>query len=76
MFYQFHGTLPVKITLHFDGRGEADIEPGPDLKVRPCPEFCQRVQDCVGPHCLKMPMQKAEARRKKSEGGGDRSYQR
>ncbi|MGX9728382.1 MAG: DNA polymerase III subunit alpha [Candidatus Electronema sp. VV] len=76
LFYQFHGTLPVKITLHFDGRGEADIEPGPDLKIRPCPEFCQRVQECVGPQSLKMPMQKPELRRKKSEGGSDRSYSR
>jgi DNA polymerase III subunit alpha len=76
LFYQFHGTMPVKLTLHFDGRGEADVEPHPDLRVRPCPEFCQRVQEQFGRDCLSVQMRKPEARKRKSEGGGDRSHQR
>jgi DNA polymerase-3 subunit alpha len=75
LLYQFHGTVPVKLTLHFDGRGEADIEPHHDLKVRPCPEFCQRVQATFGRRSLSMQMQRPEARKRKSEGGRDRSHQ-
>jgi DNA polymerase III alpha subunit len=76
LFYQFHGTMPVKLTLHFDGRGEADVEPHPDLRVRPCPEFCQRVQEQFGRDCLFMQIRKPEARKRKSEGSGDRFHQR
>jgi DNA polymerase-3 subunit alpha len=76
LFYQFHGAMPVKLTLHFDGRGEADIEPHPDLRVRPCPEFFRLVRTQFGKDCLIVQTKKAEARKRKSEGSGDRSHQR
>ncbi|CAK8716735.1 DNA-directed DNA polymerase [Candidatus Electronema halotolerans] len=72
MLYQFHGKVPVKVTLHFDGRGEADIEPHPDLKVRPCPDFCQQLQASFGPQCLALQMQRPEARRRNSGKGRER----
>ncbi|WP_417911151.1 DNA polymerase III subunit alpha [Candidatus Electronema sp. PJ] len=68
LLYQFHGPVPVKITLHFDGRGEVDIEPHSDLKVRLCPDFCQQVKESFGQKCLKVEKRKAEARQRKSEG--------
>lgn len=34
--YQFHGSCPVRLTLHFDGRGDVDIEVLKDLTIRPC----------------------------------------
>ncbi len=70
LLYQFHGTVPVKLTLHFDGRGEADIEPHPDLKIRPCSDFCKRLTASLGPRCLDIQRQKPEPRKRKSEGGG------
>jgi DNA polymerase-3 subunit alpha len=51
LFYQFHGTVPIKITLHFDGRGEADIEPHPDMAVRPCADFFRQLRQQFGRDC-------------------------
>uniref|UniRef100_UPI004056A48C DNA polymerase III subunit alpha n=1 Tax=Candidatus Electronema sp. TaxID=2698783 RepID=UPI004056A48C len=72
LLYQFHGTLPIKITLHFDGRGEADIEPHPDMAVRPCADFFQQLRQQFGKDCLIVQTKKAEARKRKSEGGRER----
>jgi DNA polymerase-3 subunit alpha len=72
LLYQFHGKVPVKLTLHFNGRGEADIEPHPDLSVRPCPEFCQRLTAFFGPSCLDLQMQRPEARQRKGGKGRER----
>ena len=68
--------VKVKLTLHFDGRGEADIEPHPDLRVRPCPEFFRQVRTQCGRDCLSVQMRKAEARKRKSEGDGGHFKQR
>ena len=72
LLYQFHGTLPIKITLHFDGRGEADIEPHPDMAVRPCADFFQQLRQQFGRDCLVVQIRKAEARKRKSEAGRER----
>ncbi|PHR26429.1 MAG: DNA polymerase III subunit alpha [Desulfotalea sp.] len=34
--YQFHGSCPVNLTLHFAGKGEVDIDVLKDLTIRPC----------------------------------------
>lgn len=34
--YQFHGSCPVNLTLHFADRGDVDIEVLKDLTIRPC----------------------------------------
>ena len=34
--YQFHGSCPVHLTLHFAGRGDVDIDVLKDLTIRPC----------------------------------------
>ena len=70
LIYQYHGSAPIKLTLHFDGRGEVDILPMKDITVRPCSAFFQKVKDSFGPRCLSVQMRQAEVKRKKRFGGG------
>ncbi|MCI5159521.1 MAG: DNA polymerase III subunit alpha, partial [Candidatus Electrothrix sp. AUS1_2] len=70
LIYQFHGATPIKLTLHFDGRGEVDILPMKDITVRPCPEFFNKVKASFGPQSLFVQMRPTEVRRKKRFGGG------
>jgi DNA polymerase-3 subunit alpha len=46
--YQFHGTCPLLITLHFPGRGEVDVEILRDLTIRPCYEFSEKTEEILG----------------------------
>ena len=46
--YQFHGTCPLLLTLHFPGHGEVDVEILKDLTIRPCREFSDKTQDILG----------------------------
>lgn len=46
--YSFHGECPVFLTLHFPGQGEVDIEVLKDLKVRPCGELTESVNELLG----------------------------
>jgi DNA polymerase-3 subunit alpha len=48
MFYQHHGTCPVRLVLHFDGRGEVDVEILKDLKIKPSSEFFRQVEETLG----------------------------
>ncbi len=34
--YQFHGSCPVRLTLHFSDKGEVDIDVLKDITIRPC----------------------------------------
>ena len=70
LIYQFHGATPIKLTLHFDGRGEVDILPMKDITVRPCPDFFNKVKAAFGPGCLSVQMRQAEVQRKKRFGAG------
>jgi DNA polymerase-3 subunit alpha len=45
--YQFHGSCPLLLTLHFPGRGEVDIEVTQDLTIRPCRELTDRMQEIL-----------------------------
>jgi DNA polymerase-3 subunit alpha len=36
VFQQFYGECPVGLTIHFDNRGEVDIEVPADMTIRPC----------------------------------------
>ena len=64
MLYQFHGSTPIYLTLHFDGRGEVDIELLKDLTIRPCPDFFRQVEQLCGPASLQVRMRQAEVRRR------------
>ncbi len=68
LLYQFHGNSPVKLTLHFDGKGEVDILPLKDLTIRPCPDFFNQVKKNFGAGCLSVQMRPAEIVRKKRYG--------
>ena len=59
MFYTFHGRTPVLLTLHFDNRGEVDIEPIEDLTIRPTPDFFRSVTRLCGPNGLRLTMKPA-----------------
>ncbi len=73
MLYRFHGTSPVKLTLHFDGRGEVDIEMLKDLTVRPCPDFFHQVRESFGAGTLFVQMKQAEIQRQRKRSGYRRS---
>jgi DNA polymerase-3 subunit alpha len=45
--YQYHGSCPVLITLHFPGRGEVDIEVLKDLTIRPCRPLTDTVEEIL-----------------------------
>ena len=56
LLYNYHGKSPVKLTLHFDGRGEVDIEMLKDLTIRACPEFFSQVKSTFGEQALQVQM--------------------
>ncbi len=64
LLYTFHGTCPVSLTLHFDGRGEVDIEMLKDLSVKPCREFFQKMESSFGADSLVMTMKEPEIERR------------
>jgi len=65
MLYQFHGSSSVRLTLHFDGRGEVDIELLKDLTIRPCSDFFDQVKETFGEQALSVQMKPAQIVRKK-----------
>ncbi len=48
ILFQFHGTCPFSITLHFSGEGEVDVDINPDFAVRPCRELRERITALFG----------------------------
>jgi DNA polymerase-3 subunit alpha len=70
MFYNHHGTCPVRLTLHFDGRGEVDVEILRDLKIRPSAEFFRQVEDTLGYPALTIHMKEPEFFNRKNRSYG------
>lgn len=70
VLYTFHGKVPVNLTLHFDGRGEVDVEILKDLAIRPTPDFFQSITKLCGPSALQVEMKKTEVKKRKSKGYG------
>jgi DNA polymerase-3 subunit alpha len=70
---QFHGPCPVSLTLHFDGRGEVDIETTGDLTVRPGREFSRVVEQTLGYAAVHYLKTKAEV---KQRNGGPGNWQK
>ena len=69
MFYEHHGTCPVRLTLHFDGRGEVDIEVLKDLKIKPSSEFYHQVEQTLGYKALTIEMKEVEIMNHNNRGG-------
>nr|MBF0221910.1 DNA polymerase III subunit alpha [Desulfobulbaceae bacterium] len=47
LFQQFYGDCPVGLTIHFDKRGEVDIEVPPDMTIRPCSELRENIAELI-----------------------------
>jgi DNA polymerase-3 subunit alpha len=45
--YQFHGPCPIRLTLHFPGQGEVDIEVLKDLTIRPCRQLTDTIDEIL-----------------------------
>lgn len=69
VLYNFHGPSPVQLTLHFDDRGEVDIELLKDLTIRPCQDFFNTVKSLCGKNSLHVAMRQAEVKRRDFRGG-------
>ncbi|MBU0944118.1 MAG: DNA polymerase III subunit alpha [Proteobacteria bacterium] len=48
VLYQYHGSCPLLLTMHFAGQGEVDIEIMKDFTVRPCREFTEEAEKILG----------------------------
>ncbi len=48
IFYRYHGSCPVSLTLHFAGRGEVDLEIPQDFTIKPCRELTAEVNRTMG----------------------------
>jgi len=44
VLYQHHGSCPVLLTLHFQGKGEVDVKVIRDLTIRPCKQLTDQVE--------------------------------
>ncbi len=67
LFYRFHGSCPVSLTIHYSGRGEVDISVPEDLTIRPCGEFTAEVEKTLGYKAViyeKKPVELAERMKK------------
>ncbi|MCL1979507.1 MAG: DNA polymerase III subunit alpha, partial [Proteobacteria bacterium] len=69
LLYQHRGTTPVLLTLHFDNRGEVDIQVLKDMAIRPSTELFQRITHLCGPSSLAVRMRKPEAQPRRNGGG-------
>ncbi len=63
LFYQFHGVTPIHLTLHFEGRGEVDIDILKDLTIKSCPEFIHKVSNLCGRKALALAIKQPEIKR-------------
>ena len=68
--YQFHGTTPVLLTLHFEGRGEVDVQTLKDMSIRACPDFFKTIKKLCGPDALALYLKKPEVQRRNGNGNG------
>ncbi|MFC1837103.1 DNA polymerase III subunit alpha [Thermodesulfobacteriota bacterium] len=48
VFHRHYGSCPVSVTLHFDGRGEVDLEIPQDITIKPCKEFTHEINQTMG----------------------------
>ena len=70
MLYQHHGVTPVLLTLHFDNRGEVDIQVLKDMSIRPSTDLFHKITRHCGPGSLAVQMRKPEVQRRNGHGNG------
>ncbi len=47
VLYQYHGSCPILLTMHFPGQGEVDIEVLKDLTIKPCRQLTDQVEEIL-----------------------------
>ncbi|OKY75781.1 MAG: DNA polymerase III subunit alpha [Desulfobulbaceae bacterium DB1] len=71
--HRHHGPCPVSLTLHFNKRGEADIDLPEELTINPCGDFAREVESVLGYKGLLFMKKQAELIPKKNgKWGGKR----
>ena len=71
LLYQHHGTVPVLLTLHFDNRGEVDIQVLKDISIRPSTELFHKITRLCGPQALAVQVKRPEVQRRNGNGNGN-----
>lgn len=69
LLYQHHGATPVLLTLHFDNRGEVDIQVLKDMAIRPSTDLFHQITRLCGPRSLKVQMRKPEVQQRRNGNG-------
>jgi DNA polymerase-3 subunit alpha len=73
LLYQHHGATPVLLTLHFDNRGEVDIQVLKDMSIRPSSDLFHKITRLCGPRSLAVQMRKPEMQPRRNGNGNGRS---
>jgi DNA polymerase-3 subunit alpha len=69
IFLNFHGSCPLLLTLHFEGRGEVDIEIQKDLAIQPGLQFTMEVNKFLGEKAVSYQVKPLEAKERKKGNG-------
>ena len=69
LLYQYHGPTPVLLTLHFDNRGEVDIQVLKDMTIRPCTDLFHKINELCGPNALLIHTKRPEIHRRNGNNG-------
>ncbi len=72
LLYLHHGATPVLLTLHFDQRGEVDIQVLKDMSVRPSSDLFHKITDLCGPRSLQVQMRQPEMHQRRNGNGKNR----
>jgi len=64
VLYQHHGTIPVRLTLHFDNRGEVDVQVLKDISIRPSTDLFHKITRLCGSQSLAVQMKRPEVLRR------------
>ena len=71
LLYQHHGTIPVRLTLHFDNRGEVDVQVLKDISIRPSTDLFNKITRLCGSQSLAVQMKRPEVQRRNGHGNGN-----
>lgn len=69
MMRRFHGTCPVSLTLHFNKRGEVDIDTPQDFTITPCRELTDEVEKTLGYATISYTNKLAEIKQRNGRNG-------
>ena len=70
VFYRYHGSCPLSLTLHFAGRGEVDIEVPEGFTIKPSQEFTSEVNRTMGYKVISYKQKPVTVNQQKKRNGG------